>query len=177
LRAEAAALRLPEFPEQALQELNTLLKSDDADLRWWAARALAEFGGAEAGGMLVAALADDDKGVRHIAALALAKHKHAEAVDALVALLPSSDSLMARLAADALITVGADAVPALIAATESEPVSAQVEAARALALIGDTRAISALFKLLENPSAMLEHWASQGLEKMGVGMSFFAPGG
>jgi hypothetical protein len=42
-----------------------------------------------------------------------------------------------------------------------------------LALIGDTRAVPALFKLLESESALVEHWASTGLAKMGVGMSFF----
>jgi hypothetical protein len=29
--------------------------------------------------------------------------------------------------------------------------------------------------LLDSDSAVLEHWASEGLEKMGVGMSFFSP--
>ena len=51
--------------------------------------------------------------------------------------------------------------------------SARLEPAPALALIGDPSAIPALFAALDEGSALLEHWASQGLERMGVGMKFF----
>jgi HEAT repeat protein len=51
---------------------------------------------------------------------------------------------------------------------------ARLEAARALASIGDTRAIPALFDALDD-SALLEYWANEGLERMGVGMCFFSP--
>ena len=51
----------------------------------------------------------------------------------------------------------------------------RLEAARALSEIGDTRAIPVLFKALEEGSVVLEYWASEGLEKMGVGMTFFEP--
>jgi len=53
--------------------------------------------------------------------------------------------------------------------------SARLEAARALAAIGDTRAIPVLIKMLDQDSAIMEHWAEQGLEKMGVGTVFFEP--
>jgi HEAT repeat protein len=52
---------------------------------------------------------------------------------------------------------------------------ARLEAARALAVIGDTRAIPVLFKVFEGDSAIMEHWAEKGLEKMGVGTVFFEP--
>ena len=42
-------------------------------------------------------------------------------------------------------------------------------------MIGDTRAIPELYKMLDSDSALLEYWASDGLERMGVGMVFFAP--
>jgi HEAT repeat protein len=52
---------------------------------------------------------------------------------------------------------------------------ARIEAARALGFIGDARAVPQLFKALDGDSAILEYWADQGLERMGVGMVFFNP--
>ena len=52
---------------------------------------------------------------------------------------------------------------------------ARLEAVRALAKIGDQRAIPALFEALDDSSALIEYWASEGLEKMGVGMVFYKP--
>jgi HEAT repeat protein len=46
---------------------------------------------------------------------------------------------------------------------------------RALARIGDQRAIPALFRALDDESALIEYWATKGLEDMGVGMIFFEP--
>jgi hypothetical protein len=51
----------------------------------------------------------------------------------------------------------------------------KVEAARALAVIGDTRAIPAMYTAWENGSALIRHWVEQGFERMGVGMQFFKP--
>jgi HEAT repeat protein len=50
-----------------------------------------------------------------------------------------------------------------------------LEAARALALIGDQRAIPALFALLSEDSVMLDYWANEGLDKMGAGMVYLIP--
>ena len=44
-----------------------------------------------------------------------------------------------------------------------------------LAKIGDERAIPVLFEALDDSSALIEYWASEGLEKMGVGMVFYKP--
>jgi len=57
----------------------------------------------------------------------------------------------------------------------SSPQAARLEAARALALIADQRAIPSLFQALDGESALLEYWANEGLERMGVGMAFFIP--
>lgn len=175
-RAEQAALALPEYHDAAIAELSALLESGEGDARWWAVRALAEFSGDQIGDLLVASLGDEDPAVRHCAALALSKHPHAPAIPELIDLLENEDHLLARLAGDALVAAGKDAVAALIAVTEKSLLEGKTEAVRALALIGDTRAIPALFKLLDSDSAQLEHWVSEGLDKMGVGMRFFEPG-
>lgn len=176
-RAEAAAAALPaDNAEAAFAALLPLLQDKNEDTRWWAVRGLAGFTTPAASEQLTAALGDASPSVQQCAALALSRRLWAPSVLPLVALLASRDGLLSRLAGDALIAQAGEAVPALIAALEgSTSQSARVEAARALALIGDTRAISALFKLLDSESALLEHWASEGLQKMGVGMAFFKP--
>jgi HEAT repeat protein len=173
--AEAAALKLPAQGEAALTVLALRLQGDDADHRWWAARALAEFKEPLAGELLTGALQDPESGVRQCAALSLSKRPEEAAIPALIEMLQATEGLEARLAGDALVAIGKAAVEPLIAALGVEGINAKVEAARALALIGDTRAVSPLFKLLDSDSAVLEHWVSEGLDKMGVGMSFFRP--
>lgn len=172
-RAERAAIELPEQGKQGLEALKGLLHSKDPDKRWWAARALAGFQDPQAGALVTAALNDPDISVCHCAVISLRKRPHPPAVPKLVGVMSSDDALLARLAADALAATGASAVEPLIAALDGESATARVEAARALALIGDTRAIPALFKLLNSDSIALQHWANEGLDKMGVGMSFF----
>ena len=173
VRAEAAAIALPEYGDQALSELGNLVAASNPDVRWWVVRSLAGFPQEQAGKMLIHSLADPEVSVCHCAALALSMQPRAAAIEPLLGLLGSQDSLLARLAANALVTGGSQAVPGLLEAIEQDSTQVKAEAARALALIGDTRAIPALFKLLESESAILEHWASEGLAKMGVGMSFF----
>ncbi len=174
-KSECAAVELPVHGMKALNHLKELLASEEADQRWWATRALAGFKESEAGDMITNQLDDPDLSVRCCAALALSRHQHHASVGRLIAALDSEDSLLARLAADALVAAAAPAVEPLIATLESGKSNAKIEAARALALIGDTRAVSELIKLLDSDSLSLQHWANEGLEKMGVGMSFFKP--
>ncbi|MFC1923374.1 HEAT repeat domain-containing protein, partial [Chloroflexota bacterium] len=111
----------------------------------------------------------------HCAALALRYQADPDAIPTLIHRLSLPDRLMARLAADALIATGDESVPALLEVMENKSQPARLEAARALGEIGDPRAIPALFKALDDDSAILEHWAGEGLEKMGIGMVFFNP--
>ena len=53
----------------------------------------------------------------------------------------------------------------------------RIEAARALAFIGDSRAIPYLFQLLNEDSMILDYWANEGLDRMGVGMIYVQPSG
>jgi HEAT repeat protein len=120
-------------------------------------------------------LKDKDVAVCQCAALGLSRQPDERAVPALVEAMASDDALLARLAANALGAIGAAAVPALLDALENGSQSVRLEAARTLAMIGDTRAIPALFNALDGDSALLEYWANEGLERMGVGMVFFKP--
>lgn len=174
-RAEAAVPALAGQGEEALSALGELLKSPQADLRWWAARALAEFSIPQALELRLSALSDDDSGVRACAALGLRERPDPRAIPALIQMLSDPDRLCAAMAADALVAIGEEAVPALLEVMASGAQPARLEAVRALAEIGDHRAIPVLFTALDDESIVVQHWASEGLERMGVGMNFYKP--
>ncbi len=173
--AEAAALALAELGPQVLPALQDLLHSPDPDARWWANRILAELDSPQAASLLIESLQDTDIAVRQCAALALSYRPQEAAVAQLIVALDDTDHLLARLAADALVAAGAMAVPALLDVMQTGNQAARLEAVRALALIGDTRAIPTLFTALDEDSALIEYWADEGLQRMGVGMTFFKP--
>jgi HEAT repeat protein len=177
-RTEAAVAELRALPEalwtEALEALQGLLRSPDPDRRWWAVRWLAALPSSEITPSLLQALNDEDAPVRQCAAVGLRQRPDPQAVPGLVRALDDPDPLVRRLAGEALRATGSEAVPKLLEVMESGSHPARLEAARALANIGDTRAIPALFKALDD-SALLEYWAGEGLERMGVGMSFFLP--
>jgi HEAT repeat protein len=179
-RQEAAAMGLAALPEalqpQALSALQDLLASGDADKRWWAVRALAALPRDEVIPLLIQALQDDEAPVRQCAALGLRQRPAPRAITRLVQALDDPDPLARRLAGEALAAIGGEAVPALLEVMAHGSQATRLGAVRALATIGDTRAIPALFRALDEDSALMEYWAGQGLEKMGVGMSFFIPG-
>ena len=179
-QAEAAAQQIAALGEAGLAGLRSLLRHPDPEVRWWAVRSLAELSSPQAPALLIQALQDPDEGVRWAAAVGLRQQPSSQALPQLAALLAGGDRMAARLSADALISLGSQAVPTLLEIMQNGPQatglgtqSARLEAARALALIGDPSAIPALFAALDEGSALLEHWASQGLERMGVGMKFF----
>ena len=174
-RADKAAGELAEYGSQNLVVFNQLLNDQCADVRWWTVRSLAETKSPEITPLLLLALQDSEISVRQCAALALQRRPDARAIPALIQSLKSPDQLLARIAGDALVAAGGDAVPALLEVMQTFPHQARLEAARALGLIGDTRAIPELFKALDGESALLEHWAGEGLERMGVGMVFYSP--
>lgn len=189
--AEQAVERLAALPaeqrESVIERLAGYLSDPDAERRWWAARALAAQPvdytpelAARLAKALAGALSDPVPDVRQCAALGLRSHPSAESLPALVQALDDPDPLTARLAADALIAIGNEAVPALIetlkrTSPEAPRLLARLNAARALATIGDTRAVPALFEALNSDSALMEYYADLGLERMGVGTAFFLP--
>jgi HEAT repeat protein len=176
-RAEASIGCLKPYGSRLLPALAPLLDSRDVDTRWWAVRILAELSDGQAPDLIIAALEDEDVSVRQCAALAITRHGDARAVPGLVQLLSDPDSLLARLAANALVAVGSPAVHPLLELLRDGKPRARFEAVRALALIGDPRAIPALMAVLEEDSTLMEYWADEGLRRMGVGMVYFAPSG
>lgn len=174
-RADKAARLLAEAGSKHPVVFRQLLADQRADVRWWTVRSLAEFQSPETTPLLIRSLKDPEVSVRQCAALALHRQPVSRAIPELINSLKNPDRLLARIAGDALVAVGSDAVPALLEVMNNSSQKSRIEAARALSLIGDTRAIPELFKALDGDSALLEHWAGEGLARMGVGMVFFNP--
>ena len=176
-RAENAARQLASHGAAAVPALRDLLASADPETRWWALRALAEIHHPQVPPLIHPSLNDPDPAVRQCAALALRKQPAPQALPDLISCLDVEDRLLAHLSADALVAAGPDSVPHLLDIMENGPQLSRLEAVRALALLEDQRAIPALFHALDDESALVSHWADQGLQRMGVGMVFFKPGG
>jgi HEAT repeat protein len=181
-RAEKSARSFPTYGKEGLQVLGALFNDPDPNTRWWAVRSIAAFNPTEhpeASGYLIKALSDPDSSVQACAAVGLREKPSPVAIPQLIRLLSHTDQLLARVAGDALIALNKAATPALVDLTDQlvdDHNITKVEAVRALAMIGDPASISTLFRIWENGSSMVQHWAERGLNDMGIGMAFFDPG-
>lgn len=175
VRAVAAVDGLSALGKPALPALLAMCQDPDPNRRWWAIRVLSAIPDPQVPAQLRKALADPDYTVRQCAALGLSQQPTVDSIPDLIDTLNDHDRLVGRLAADALIAIGGPAVTDLIRVLETGPQPSRVEAARALAVIGDTRAIPAMFAAWEDGSALIRHWVEHGFERMGVGMQFFQP--
>ena len=173
-RAEKAVPSLIDLGEEANPALLDLTHSSDADHRWWALRVLAQSPHAQAG-WLVPFLNDPAREVRQCAALGLAIKPDESAIQPLVQALSDEDSMVSSLAVNALVKIGKPAVPSLIEVVQNGAQSARIHALRALAEIRDHRAIPIMMKVMEEDSALLQHWAKEGLDRLGLDMVYIKP--
>jgi HEAT repeat protein len=156
-RAESAVPALIELGDEAIPALRELTRSADVDHRWWGLRVLAQSPRSEAA-WLVPFLRDPAREVRQCAALGLAIKPDQAAVQPLVQALRDEDSM-----------------PALIEVVQSGAQSARIHALRALAEIRDHRAIPVMMKVMEEDSVLLQHWAKEGLDRLGLDMVYIKP--
>ena len=173
-RAENAVPGLVELGEEAFPALRDLLESADTDQRWWALRTLAQSPQARTE-WLLPLLNDSDADVRQAAALGLCSHPDETAIRPLVLALSDADSLVSGLACNALVVIGNPAVPSLLEIPKDARQMARINAMRALAEIADHRAIPALMDALEDESVIVQHWAEEGLERLGLDMVYLKP--
>jgi HEAT repeat protein len=159
--------------ESILPYLAGTLADGDSNERWWAVRILSEIHGDGAADLIRKALFDADAEVRQCAALALRSRPDPRALTGLLGLLSETDHLSARLAGDSLSELGSAAIPRLTEILTDGSPGARVEAARALALMDGLDAVPILFQCLEDESALVELWADEGLQRRGIGMTFF----
>ncbi len=174
VRAENSIPGIIDFGIAAIPALLELTHAEDADSRWWAVRALAASPHTRTE-ELIPLLSDSAPEVRAAAALALCNHPHESAVDALSQSLFDADALTAGLAGTALIKIGSPSVPKLLEVMKEAPMSVQILALRALSDIRDHRAIPVMMKVLNEESAVLQYWAQEGLQKLGLDMIYGKP--
>ncbi len=120
-------------------------------------------------------LNDSAPEVRQCAALGLAAKADESAVQPLVEALSDKDSMVGNLAMNALVSIGKSAVPALIECVKNKSQSARILALRALAEIRDHRAIPVMMQVMDEDSVLLQHWAKEGLERLGLDMVYIRP--
>jgi HEAT repeat protein len=173
-RAENAVPGLVELGHEAFPALRDLLTSTDADHRWWALRTLAQSPQARTE-WLFPLLNDPAPEVRQAAALGLCSHPDETAIKPLVRALSDADSMVSSLACNALVAIGKPAVPSLLEFPKEAPQMARINAIRALAEIGDYDAIPVLMAGLEDDSVMIQHWAEEGLDRLGLNMVYLKP--
>ena len=173
-RAEAAAPRLAALGASVLPALGRLLESEEGDRRWWAVRTLGQMAEPHRE-WLIRSLADPSAEVRAAAALGLSAHPAEETAPALAGALQDEDSVVAILAVNAILAIGAPAVPVLMEAFGTSNQRGRIHIMRALADLRDHRAIPLMMKAVESDSAMLRYWAEQGLERLGLDMVYIKP--
>ena len=173
--AEAAASALTRDDGEALPTLERMLSEPDGDMRWWALRGLAAVGGETAAELAIRALTDPDADIRACAIVALAHLRAPAAIDPLVASLADRSAYVSRLAADALSRFGRIAVEPLIAILASGSTAQRAGAARALRTLQSPESIPALYRALDDPSAVVSHYANDALDNLGVGFRLFRP--
>ncbi|HNN14794.1 MAG TPA: HEAT repeat domain-containing protein [Anaerolineales bacterium] len=175
-RAERAVSALAKLGEPVLPALLDLTHSEEADTRWWAVCALSASPHTRTRDLLPL-LSDSAPEVRAAAALALCSHPGEEAVGSLANALKDRDSLTAGLAGNALVKIGTASVPKLLEIVNDAETSVRILVLRALSEISDHRAIPIMMKCLnnENESAVVQYWAQQGLERLGLDMVYIKP--
>jgi HEAT repeat protein len=173
-QAENAVSALIEIGEEAIPSLQVLTNSTDADTRWWALRVLAQSPHRQTE-WLVPFLNDPAPEVRQCAALGLCHKPDERAAQPLIRALSDEDALVGNLAVKALVRIGSAAVPSLIESVKSGSQSTRILALRALVEIRDHRAIPVMMQVMEEDSAFLQHWAKEGLERLGLDMVYIKP--
>ena len=144
------------------------------DARWWALRTLAQSPLARTE-WLVPFLDDSAPEIRQCAALGLANKPDESAIPQLVHALSDEDTLVGNLAVKALVNIGKPTVPLLNEKVKSGQQSARILALRALVEIRDPRAIPVMMQVMGENSALLQHWAKEGLERLGLDMVYMKP--
>jgi len=146
--------------------------SDDVDARWWALRTLAQSPLCRTEWLIPFLSNDPAPEIRQCAALGLAGKADESAIQPLVRALSDEDNMVNSLAVNALVKIGSAAVPSLIEVVKNGKQSSRIHALRALAEIKDHRAIQIMMKVMQEDSALLQHWAREGLDRLGLDMVY-----
>jgi HEAT repeat protein len=174
-RAEQAVPALVDLGEEAVPSLLDLAHSSNADTRWWALRTLAQSPVCRTEWLIPFLTDDPAPEVRQCAALGIDGRSDEKAIQALINALNDEDGLVCSLVVNSLVKAGSEAVPSLIEKVKNGNQSERIYALRALAEIKDHRAIPVMMQVMEEDSALLQYWAKEGLERLGLDMIYIKP--
>lgn len=146
-----------------------------SDRRWWAVRALAEYGGTEATPALRAALHAHDPNLRATAALAIG-HVGRRLTEAAAPLLPDlatllhdPDGFVRQAAVHGFSLCGDSAIPVLVQVLRECPhQSARTRAAGALRNLHSMAAAPALYECLNDDNPLVRIYAFEALDDLGL---------
>jgi HEAT repeat protein len=174
VRAENSIPALTQLGMAVIPTLLNLTHAEEVDSRWWAVRALATSPYTRTEN-LIPLLSDPAPEVRAAVALALCSHPHESAVEALIKTLADEDTLTAGLAGNALVKIGSPSVLSLLEVMNEAPTGVRILAMRTLCEICDHRAIPVMMRSLSEESALLQYWAQEGLNRLGLNMVYVKP--
>jgi HEAT repeat protein len=144
------------------------LRNEEVSVRRDAAETLGKMGDVRAvEPLLTAAVSDTDAIVRSSAAMALQHVDEARAVKSLIGVLCEANWFRRWYATEALVRIGKNAVPALVAALEDPDSNVRRHAARALGKIGEARAVKPLAAALRDGHEEVRREAAQALREIG----------
>jgi HEAT repeat protein len=150
----------------AVEVLVSTLQDESQFVRWRSAQALGILGGKEGANALVLTLKDKDEYVRAAAAKSLGQIKAEDSQDNLVAALTDEHWLVRLNTRDALLEMGALAVPHLIKALNDKDPQTRWQAAWVLGRIKPEEAIQPLIEAIEDTDWMVRDEAAVSLLRM-----------
>jgi len=174
-RAEAAVPLLIDVGTDATTALKKMSKSKNVDARWWSVRTFGQSPQCPIEWLTTFLIKDPAPEVRQCAALVLSMRPDEKGTQSLVQALSDDDGMVVSLAVKALVNIGESAVPLLIQTVENSRQSARIHAMRALAEICDHRAIPVMMRVMGEDSSLLQYWAKEGLERLGLDMVYIKP--
>jgi eukaryotic-like serine/threonine-protein kinase len=149
-----------------IKDLLNALKDDDWWVRSRATDALASIGGPRVVDAVLALFKDRDEEIRRAAIEIINTLRDERAVNYLIEATRDPDWWVRERAADALAGLGnRSAVPALVAMLAQHPESVPA-AVRALAALGDAKAVNAVLPLLERPDKTIKVEAINALVRL-----------
>ncbi len=167
---DLAYKRLIEIGKPAAPKLMKLLNSDDPDMREYAAAILGSIDYKKAVKPLIAML-QGHRRRRYIAAWALGMMRAKDAIGPLIEALSVKNDAIQKESTRALINLGPDAVPALIAALKSPDADTREFSIRALGEIEDKRAEEPIIGLLNDKNNGVTEVAALALGNVGTDKS------
>ncbi|MEX1020998.1 MAG: HEAT repeat domain-containing protein [Litorilinea sp.] len=159
---------------------------DRANRRWWAVRACADWAGPGERAILLEMLRDPAVDIRAGAVFCVAQvvKRHwdgardfaEQLLSALMAALVDEQGLVRQSAADALAQLGKIALPVLWCAMQQNNQSGRTRAAYALRRMKNLDAAHYLYRLLEDSNPMVNLYAREGLDDLGLlDMTYYKP--